>query len=136
MVLTSFRLLSTLASFRLVMETKRKFELLDFGYAAEWEYFRGAVIYRQLFLHVDSSLPRQLFFHPRFTNAECGHVWILIKACINELCGQTPTNIPMGVPAPTTNFVGMSVTLIETQCKTPISAPCQYDKNHVSWRNG
>jgi hypothetical protein len=41
-------------------------------------------------------------------------MWMLIRGHINRLCGKTPTNLRMGVPASTTNFVGLTVTLIET----------------------
>jgi hypothetical protein len=104
----------------LVNVSQRKFELLHFGYLAQWKCIRGAVISRQLFLHADSSLPKQLFFHLGFTAATCGHVWMLIKAYINKLCGELPNDLRMGVPAPTTNFVGLNVTLNETQRKAAI----------------
>jgi hypothetical protein len=50
---------------------------------------------------------------------------MLIKGYINQLCGQTPTNLRMGVPAPKTNFVGLSVTLTETPRKAAINSPFQ-----------
>jgi hypothetical protein len=40
---------------------------------------------------------------------------MLIKEYTNQLCGETQTNLRMGVLAPTTNFVGLSVTLIEAR---------------------
>jgi hypothetical protein len=40
-----------------------------------------------------------------------------IKGYINRLCGETPTDLRMGVQAPTTNFAGLSVILSETQRK-------------------
>jgi hypothetical protein len=49
----------------------RKFELLHFGYVAHWEAFRGAVI------------SRQFFFFTRFTAADYGRVWMLIKGYTN-----------------------------------------------------
>jgi hypothetical protein len=61
--------------------------------------------------------PRPFLFYSRFTNVQSGHVWKLIKRYINQLCGETPTDFLMGVPAPTTNFVGLSVTLNEGQRK-------------------
>jgi hypothetical protein len=45
---------------------------------------------------------------------------MLIRGYINQLCGQTPTDLRMGVPAPTTTFVGLPVTLTETQRKAAI----------------
>jgi hypothetical protein len=34
---------------------------------------------------------------------------------INQLCGETPTDLRMGIPAHVTNFASRSVTLIETK---------------------
>jgi hypothetical protein len=48
---------------------------------------------------------------------DTGHVWMLIRGHINRLYGETPSDLRMGVPVPTTNFVGLSLTLIETQRK-------------------
>jgi hypothetical protein len=45
---------------------------------------------------------------------------MLIRSYINQLCVETPTDLRMGVPASTTNFVGLSVTLTETQRKAAI----------------
>jgi hypothetical protein len=50
---------------------------------------------------------------------------MLMRGYINQLCGETPTDLRMGVPAPTTNFVGLTVTLTETQRKVAINAPYQ-----------
>jgi hypothetical protein len=50
---------------------------------------------------------------------------MLIKGYINHLCGETPTDLRMGVPAPTTNSVGLSVTLIETPRKAAINSKFQ-----------
>jgi hypothetical protein len=47
---------------------------------------------------------------------------MLIKDYINHMCGKTPTDLRIGVPAPTTNFGGSTVTLIETQRKAAINA--------------
>jgi hypothetical protein len=96
-------------------EAERKHELSYFGYVAQWKSFRDAVISRRFFLHQDTSLPMQLFFFPRFTTGDCGHVWMLIKGYIHQLCDETPTDLRMRAPAPTTNFVGLSVTLFDTQ---------------------
>jgi hypothetical protein len=50
---------------------------------------------------------------------------MLIKGYINQLCRETPTDLRMGVPIPTSNFVGLSVSLNETQRKATIVAPYQ-----------
>jgi cytochrome P450 len=50
---------------------------------------------------------------------------MLIKGYINQLCGETPTNLRMGVPAPITNFDDMSAAPTETHCKAAINAPYQ-----------
>jgi hypothetical protein len=47
---------------------------------------------------------------------------ILIRGHISRLCGETPTDLRMGVPAPTTNFVGLTETLIETQRKSAVNS--------------
>jgi hypothetical protein len=50
----------------------------------------------------------------RFTAADSGHVWMLIKGYVNHLCGETLTDLRMGVPAHVTNFARMSVMDTET----------------------
>jgi hypothetical protein len=95
----------------LAMETECQHELLHFGHVAEWGFFRGVVISRHLYLHEDTSLPMQTFFHPRFIAADCGHVWMLIKGYLIESCAETPTDLRTVVPAPTTNVIGMTVTM-------------------------
>jgi hypothetical protein len=50
---------------------------------------------------------------------------MLIKGYINRLCGETLAGLRMGVPAPITNFVGLSVTLTETQRKAAINSKFQ-----------
>jgi hypothetical protein len=67
----------------------------------------------------------QLLFWPRFTSVNSGHMWMLIKGYINQLRGKTPTSLRMGVSVPTTNFVGLSVTLTKTHRKGAIYAPYQ-----------
>jgi 8-oxo-dGTP pyrophosphatase MutT (NUDIX family) len=69
----------------LLKETLRKFERLHFGYVAHWEAFRDVLIYRHVFAHDDTWLPRQLFFFTRFTVVDFGIVWMLIKGYINQL---------------------------------------------------
>jgi hypothetical protein len=71
--------------------------MLHFGYVAQWESFRGNVISRQIFVHEDLSLPKQLvFFHARFTVSDCGPMWMLIKGYIYELCGAPRRRIGGG----------------------------------------
>jgi hypothetical protein len=70
----------------LLKETRRKFELLHFGYVAHWEAFRGVVISKQLFAHGDTSLPRHIFLFTYFTLVDSGHTWMLVKGYINQLC--------------------------------------------------
>jgi hypothetical protein len=82
---------------------------------------RRAVTTKQLLCHEDTSLPRLFLFYPQFSIVDNGHVWMLVTCHINRLCGETPTDLRMGVPAPTTNFVGLSVTLNETKRKAAIN---------------
>jgi hypothetical protein len=48
---------------------------------------------------------------------------MLIKGHINHMCGESLTDLCMGIPAHTTNFVGLTVTLRETRVKAPIDSP-------------
>jgi hypothetical protein len=106
----------TPAKHGLLPTLKRKLELLHFGYVTQqWDTFRRVVYAQQVLCHEDKSLPRLFIFYPRFTTADIGPMWMLIIGCINQLCGQTPTDLRIKVPAPIPNFVGLSVTLIETQ---------------------
>jgi hypothetical protein len=50
---------------------------------------------------------------------------MLTRGYINQLCGETPTDLRMGVPAPKTKFSGFSVTVIETQRMAAINYPLQ-----------
>jgi hypothetical protein len=113
----------TLAKNGLLSALIRKYELLHFGYVTQWETFRRASITYHVLCHEDTSLPRQILFDSRFTIVDSSHVWMLIGGYINHLCGETPTDLRMGVSAPTTNFVGLSVTLTETQRKATINSP-------------
>jgi hypothetical protein len=54
---------------------------------------------------------------------------MFIKGYIKQLCGESPTDLRMGVPAPTTNLDGLSVTLTETQRETAINAPYQFEQD-------
>jgi hypothetical protein len=80
---------------------------------------------KHMFSHDDTKLPRQPFFKPRLRAVDFGPLWMFLKGYINQLCGETPTDLHMRVPAPTTNFLGLSVTLTETQRKVVINSPCQ-----------
>jgi ADP-ribose pyrophosphatase YjhB (NUDIX family) len=86
----------------LLPHAQRRFQLLHFGYVTQLEAFRGVVISKQMFSNEDTSLPRLLLLWPRFTHGDSGFVRMLIKRYIYLLCGETPTDLRMGVPAPTT----------------------------------
>jgi hypothetical protein len=62
-----------------------------------------------------------IYSYSRFTSVDYSHVWLLIGGCINQLCGETQTDLRMGVPAPKNNFAGVSVTLTKTQRKAAIN---------------
>jgi hypothetical protein len=49
--------------------------------------------------------------YPRFLSVDFGHVWLLIRGYINNLCGETPTDLRVGMPMPTRNLAGLPVTL-------------------------
>jgi hypothetical protein len=61
--------------------------------------------------------------YSRFTSVDSGHVWLLICGHINQLCGETPTDLRVGMPMPTRNLGGLHVTLPETQRKAAINSP-------------
>jgi hypothetical protein len=106
----------------LLLVAQSKFELLNFCFVAHWWAFRADENSMQLVYIDDASLPSQLCFWPRLRVVNFGHVWMLINGYIYQLCGETPTNLHMGVPAPTTNFDGWSVTLTETQRQAAINS--------------
>jgi hypothetical protein len=57
-------------------------------------------------------------FYSRFSADDTRPLWTLVRGHINRVCGETPTNLRMGVPAPTNCFVGLlSVTLTQPQRK-------------------
>jgi hypothetical protein len=89
-----------------------------------------------LFFYEDTSLLMQPFCHPVLrlpTVVMFGCK--LIKGYINQLCGETPTDLRTGVPAPTANFEVINVTLNETHRKATINAP--YQSGHdARWRSG
>jgi 8-oxo-dGTP pyrophosphatase MutT (NUDIX family) len=82
---------------------KQRHELLDFGYATQWETFRRSVYTHQVLCRDDSSIPMQFLMYSRFTSVDSGHVWMLFQGYVNKMCGQTPTDFRMGttVPQPT-----------------------------------
>jgi hypothetical protein len=104
---------------------KQKNELLHFGCVTQWEIFRRVVSTQQVLRYDDPSVPRQFFMYPRLTFVDYCPVWLLIHGYINQLCGQTPTDLRMGVPFPTTNFACLPVTFTETQRKAAINSPMQ-----------
>jgi hypothetical protein len=63
--------------------------------------------------------------YSRFTSVDFGHVWLLIHGHINQLCGETPTDLRVGMPMPTRNLTGLHVTLTETQRKAAINSPLE-----------
>jgi hypothetical protein len=67
--------------------------------------------------------------YPRFSSVDSGHVWMLIRGYINQLCGKTPTDVRVGTPMPTSNLAGLPVTLTETQRKAAINSPFQSGDN-------
>jgi 8-oxo-dGTP pyrophosphatase MutT (NUDIX family) len=107
----------------------RKFELLHFGYVAQWVIFSRAVTTNQLLCHEDTSLPSQFLFYSRFLIVDSGHVWMVSRGDINHMCGETPTDLRMGISAPTTNFAALTLILIETQRKAAISFRYQYGRD-------
>jgi hypothetical protein len=63
-----------------------------------------------------------VFFHPRLKDDDSGRVWILIKDYVNQLCGETPTDLRIGVPVNVTNFVELSIKLTEMQRKAAVNS--------------
>jgi ADP-ribose pyrophosphatase YjhB (NUDIX family) len=116
-------------SLNLTPAMKHKSDLLHFGYVTQWETFRRAVFTSHALFHVDTTIPRQLFMYSRFSSVDYGRVWLLIRGYINQLCGETPTDLRVGTPMPTTNLVGLPVTLMETQRKAAINSPYKSGEN-------
>jgi hypothetical protein len=54
---------------------------------------------------------------------------MLIKGYISKLCGETLTDSRMGIPVPRSILLGFSASLVETQRKAAINAPCQYGQD-------
>jgi hypothetical protein len=71
----------------------------------------------------------QLLFQPRFTAADSDPTWIFVKGYVNMMCGETPTDLRMEVPAPISDFVGQNVTLTETHRMAATNATYQFGQN-------
>jgi hypothetical protein len=132
MLLTSFRLQSKLTGLRLRLlrhgyleDTQCKFELLHF-----W----GVVISKQLLAHDDTSLPRQVFFFTRFTAADPGHVWMLIKGYINELFGETSIDLRMGLPSQQLSSLVWKWHWLKRNVKMQLMPPASWDRTRVTFR--
>jgi hypothetical protein len=108
---------------------KHKSELLHFGHVTQWDTFRRAMYKSHALFHDDTSIPRQFFMYPRFSSVDYGHVWLLIRGYINQLSGQTPSDLRVGTPMPTTNLAGLPMTLTETQRKAAANSTLQSGKN-------
>jgi hypothetical protein len=119
----------TPAKMGLLHAMKHKSELLHFGYVTQWEFFRRAIYTSQALFHDDTTIPRQFFMYPRFSSVDFGHVWLLIRGYMNQLCGETPTDLRVGTPMPTRNLAGLHVTHTETQRKAAINSPFQSGDN-------
>jgi hypothetical protein len=113
----------------LLPSMKHKSELLHFGYVTQRETFRRAFYTSQALFYDDTTIPRQFFMYPRFSSVDYGPVWLLIRGYINQLCGETPTDLRVGMPMPTSNIAGLPVTLTETQRKAAINSPFQSGDN-------
>jgi ADP-ribose pyrophosphatase YjhB (NUDIX family) len=108
----------------LLPSLKQKNEsLLHFGYVTQWEIFRRAIYTHQVLYYDDPSVPRQFFMFPWLSSVDSGHVWLLIRGYINQLCWQTPTDLRMGAPIPTTTFASLPVPLTDIRCKAAINSP-------------
>jgi hypothetical protein len=104
---------------------KHKSELLHFGYVTQWETFRRVVYTSHALFHADTTIPREFFMLPRFLSVDSSPVWLLIRGYINQLCGETPTDLRVGTPMPTTNLAGLPMTLTESQRKAAVNSPFQ-----------
>jgi 8-oxo-dGTP pyrophosphatase MutT (NUDIX family) len=109
----------------LLYVVKHKSELLHFDYVTQWETFCRAVYSHSPVLQDDTYIPRQFFMYSRFTTVDSGPLWLLTRGHINQLCGEMPTDLRVGMPMPTRNLVGLTVTLTETQRKAAINSPLQ-----------
>jgi hypothetical protein len=119
----------TPANTGLLLAMKHKSELRHIGYVTQWEIFSRAVYTSQALFYDDTPIPRHFFMYPRLSSVDSGHVWLLIRGYINQLSGQTLTDLRVGTPMPTTNFACLPMTLIETQRKATVTSPYQYGKH-------
>jgi hypothetical protein len=108
---------------------KHNSELLHFGCVTQWETFRRAVYTSHALFHDDTTIPRHFFMYPRFSSVDYGSVWLLNRGNINQLSGETPTDLRVGTPMPTRNLAGLPVTLTETQPKAAINSTFQSGDN-------
>jgi hypothetical protein len=76
-----------------------------------------------------SSDPETILHVPRFSSVDYGRVWLLIRGYIIQLSGQTPTDLRVGNPMPTTYSAGLPMTLSDTQRKAAVNSPLQSGKN-------
>jgi phage tail sheath gpL-like len=53
---------------------------------------------------------------------------MLIMGYMHQLCGETPTDLRMGVPAPKTNFASLSIILTQAHRKATINSTFQSDR--------
>jgi hypothetical protein len=104
---------------------KHKSDLLHFGYVTQWKTIRRAIYTSEALFHDDVTIPRQFFMYPRFSSVDSGPFWLLIRGYINQLCGETPTHLRVGMPIPTTNLACLHVTLTKTQRKAAVNSPFQ-----------
>jgi hypothetical protein len=63
--------------------------------------------------------------YSRFSTVDSGHVRLLIRGYINQMCGETPTDLRVGTPMPTRNLAELPMTRTETQRKAAINSPFQ-----------
>jgi hypothetical protein len=89
---------------------KRKYALLHFSCVTQWETFHRGLYTHKVLCHKDASLPKQFLFYSWFTYVNYGLVCMLIRGYINQVCGQTPIDMRMGTPVPTTNFDDFTLT--------------------------
>jgi hypothetical protein len=72
--------------------------------------------------------------YPRFSSVDSGHVWLLIRGYINQLSGETPTDLRVGtpMPIPTTNLTGLP----RLSAKQQLTRHFSPVKNPVNWETG
>jgi hypothetical protein len=60
----------------IVKATRSKYELLHFGIVAQWQAFRSSVISYQIYLHRDTSLPKELVYAPQLIVVGSSPAWV------------------------------------------------------------